>query len=308
VQHALHVQKVLGEMGRECGFVCGETLPFERTETLRRFKDRTLKYLVNVNVLTTGFDAPNIDCVALLRPTNSPGLYYQMVGRGFRLDPSKENCLVLDFGGNVLRHGPVDALEIKERAAGSGEAPAKECPQCQAAIHAAYTVCPDCGYEFPLPKREQHDHTATTAGVLSGEVTETEYEVQEVTYSVHVKRDAPEDHPRTMRVDYRVGFNDYRSEWVCPEHTGYARDKFEAWWKARSDEPYPTTADQAVALAEAGALAPTHAITVRSVAGEKYDRIIKHQLGPIPPRLGGDEYLPEGSLPQPQWPEDDIPF
>lgn len=308
VQHALHVQKVLGEMGRECGFVCGETLPFDRTETLRRFKDRTLKYLVNVNVLTTGFDAPNIDCVALLRPTNSPGLYYQMVGRGFRLDPSKENCLVLDFGGNVLRHGPVDALEIKERAAGSGEAPAKECPQCQAAIHAAYTVCPDCGYEFPPPKREQHDHTATTAGVLSGEVTETEYEVQEVTYSVHVKRDAPEDHPRTMRVDYRVGFNDYRSEWVCPEHTGYARGKFEAWWKARSDEPYPTTADQAVALAEAGALAPTHAITVRSVAGEKYDRIIKHQLGPIPPRLGGDEYLPESSLPQPQWPEDDIPF
>ena len=66
-----------------------------------------MKYLVNVNVLTTGFDAPNIDCVALLRPTNSPGLYYQMVGRGFRLCEGKTDCLVLDFGGNVLRHGPV---------------------------------------------------------------------------------------------------------------------------------------------------------------------------------------------------------
>ena len=110
VKHAQHVQRVLGEMGRECGFVCGETLPFERGETLDRFKEGRLKYLVNVNVLTTGFDAPNIDCVALLRPTNSPGLYYQMVGRGFRLHPSKANCLVLDFGGNILRHGPVDAL------------------------------------------------------------------------------------------------------------------------------------------------------------------------------------------------------
>ena len=101
-------------MGQECGFVCGETLPFERAETLKRFKDGELKYLVNVNVLTTGFDAPNIDCVALLRPTNSPGLYYQMVGRGFRLHPSKTDCLVLDFGGNILRHGPVDALQIKD--------------------------------------------------------------------------------------------------------------------------------------------------------------------------------------------------
>ena len=58
-------------------------------------------------MLTTGFDAPHIDCVVLLRPTLSPGLYYQMVGRGFRLHPGKMNCLVLDFGGNVVRHGPV---------------------------------------------------------------------------------------------------------------------------------------------------------------------------------------------------------
>jgi len=115
VRHALHVRRVLGETGHECGFVCGDTPPCERGEILKRFKDGGLKYLVNVNVLTTGFDAPNIDCVALLRPTNSPGLYYQMCGRGFRLHPGKSDCLVLDFGGNILRHGPVDALEIKER-------------------------------------------------------------------------------------------------------------------------------------------------------------------------------------------------
>jgi DNA repair protein RadD len=308
VQHALHVQRVLGEIGHECGFVCGETLPFERAETLRRFRDGQLKFLVNVNVLTTGFDAPNIDCVALLRPTNSPGLYYQMVGRGFRLHPSKDNCLVLDFGGNILRHGPVDALQVKDRANGGGEAPAKECPQCQAVIHAAYAVCPECGYEFPARERERHEREATTAGVLSGEVTETEYPVSEVYYGVHVKRDAPEGHPRTMRIDYRVGFNDYRSEWVCFEHTGYARGKAEAWWKLRSHEPVPDTVEQAVEICEAGGIAPTLAITVRSVAGEKYDRIVNHQIGPIPPRLdGGDEHV-EADLPEPVWPEDDIPF
>jgi DNA repair protein RadD len=308
VQHALHVQRVLGECGHECGFVCGETLPFERAETLKRFKDGNLKYLVNVNVLTTGFDAPNIDCVALLRPTNSPGLYYQMVGRGFRLNPSKIDCLVLDFGGNILRHGPVDALEIKDRSSGNGEAPAKECPECQAVIHAAYGVCPECGHEFPPPQREQHDHQATTAGILSGEVTETEYEVTEVYYSVHHKRDAPEDHPRSVRVDYRCGFNDYHSEWVCPEHTGYARGKFEAWWRARSNEPLPDSAEQAVDICEAGGVAETRAITVRSVTGEKFDRITDYQLGPVPPRLAGCDERNDGDLPDYQWPEDEVPF
>ena len=299
VQHALHVQRVLAETGLTCGFVCGDTLPAERAETLRRFKEGGLRCLVNVNVLTTGFDAPNIDCVALLRPTNSPGLFYQMVGRGFRLDASKENCLVPDFGGNILRHGPVDALEIKERAAGGGgEAPAKECPQCRAVIHAAYGACPDCGYEFPQPKREQHEREASTASVLSGEVTETEHEVSKVYYSVHVKRDAPEGHPPTMRVEYRVGFHAYISEWVCIEHSGYARGKAEAWWRTRSREPFPKSCEEAVRICEAGGAAEPSSITVRSVSGEKYDRITNHKLGLIPPRLDGSDEIDDGTLPE----------
>jgi DNA repair protein RadD len=294
VQHALHVQRVLGEMGHECGFVCGETLPFERAETIKGFKDGSLKFLVNVNVLTTGFDAPNIDCVALLRPTNSPGLYYQMVGRGFRLHPGKTDCLVLDFGGNILRHGPVDALEIKDRSSGGGDAPAKECPRCQAVIHAAYAVCPDCGFEFPPRERQRHDREASTEGILSGAITDTEYEITETLYNVHIKRGAPEDYPRSMRVDYRVGFNQYVSEWICFEHTGYARAKAEAWWRARSREPVPDTVQEAVDLADAGALVKTLAITVRHVEGEKYDRIIRYSLGPIPPRLEDPDPFDEG--------------
>jgi len=310
VKHAQHVQRILGEMGYECGFVCGDTLPFERAETLQRFKDCDLKYLVNVNVLTTGFDAPNIDCVAMLRPTNSPGLYYQMVGRGFRLHPGKDNCLVLDFGGNILRHGPVDDLQIKEPGQGNGEAPAKECPECNAVIHAAYAICPECGYEFPPSVREQHDSQASTAGILSGEVTETDYDVQDVYFSVHIKRDAPEDHPRSMRVDYRVGFNDYRSEWVCFEHTGYARAKAEAWWRARSNAPVPDTAEHAVELAEAGALAETKTITVRSVTGEKYDRITDYELGdkPFYREPGWDDVEPSDEAEHAWADDEEVPF
>src|SRR5262249_1397523 len=133
IQHAQHITAVLkGQHAIDCGFVCGETPIHQRDALLDRFRRGAQKFLVNVNVLTTGFDAPNIDCVALVRPTASAGLYYQMVGRGFRLHPSKENCLVLDFGGNVLRHGPVDQMTIEEIPwHTNGPAPAKECPQCQ---------------------------------------------------------------------------------------------------------------------------------------------------------------------------------
>jgi len=299
IAHARHIQSVLQDKhGVECGFVCGDTPPGERAETLARFKGEKvpanlfndsrppLKYLVNVNVLTTGFDAPNIDCVVLLRPTNSPGLYYQMVGRGFRLFPGKENCLVLDFAGNILRHGPVDAIQIRTPKSGgggsAGEGPAKECPECRSVIACGYSVCPDCGYEFPNSDEPKHDAKASEAGIITGQVTDTEYTVRDIFYSVHTKRGADEDSPKTMRVDYDVGFHDYRCEWVCPEHDGFARRKFVKWWSERSDDPIPPTAERAVDIASAGGLCQTKAITVRSVAGERFDTIINYELGEKP--------------------------
>ncbi len=291
IRHGRHVQRILNEKhGVECGFVSGETPPAERDELLARFRGESdglfqrppLKYLCNVNVLTTGFDAPHIDCVVMLRPTLSPGLYYQMVGRGFRLHPGKPNCLVLDYGGNVLRHGPVDQIRVKNRPGKGGVAPAKECPECHSVIAAGYAVCPDCGYEFPPPDRNPHDAKASKAGILSGEVTDTEYEVRDITYSVHTKRDAADDAPKTMRVEYQVGLSYWVSEWICFEHTGYARRKAEKWWKERSPDPVPTTAERAVELAEAGALAIPETITVRSIVGEPFDRIVGNKLGQKP--------------------------
>ena len=304
VRHGRHVVDVLKrEHGVECGFVDGQTSSAERDATLTRFKAGELKYLANVNVLTTGFDAPAVDCVAMLRPTLSPGLYYQMVGRGFRLHPEKTDCLVLDFGGNVLRHGPVDQITVDEpKQSGSGGAPAKECPECQALIHAAYSTCPECGYAFPPPDEEKHNATSHTGGILSDQHTDTRQTVRRTFFSVHTKRDAPEDAPKTMRVEYEVGYHDYRSEWVCFEHpsNGYARQKAEAWWRSRSDAPVPNTAATAVELAQQGALADTLAVTVRSTPGEQYDRIVDHELGEKPKWHDAEpEYVMA---------EDDIPF
>ena len=296
VAHAEHVKATLQRMtGQECGLVTGDTPSAERDRMIARFKGEKiqanlfgdtaspLKYLANVNVLTTGFDARNTDCVVLLRPTASPGLYTQMVGRGLRLHPDKEDCLILDYGGNILRHGPIDAIQIAERADSTGGAsPAKECPECQSVVHAAYSACPDCGYEFPPPDRQQHEAEASEEGILTGQVVDTEYDVRDVFYSVHTKRGGDEDTPKTMRVDYQVGFNDFKSEWVCPEHHGWARQRFEQWWCRRSDDPVPSNAQRAVDIANAGGAAPTHKITVRSVTGERFDRIVAYVLGEKP--------------------------
>ncbi len=325
VQHGQHVAKLIEQYaGCECGFVDSDTPSIFRDQLIRRFREGDLKYLANVNVLTTGFDAPNVDCVALLRPTMSPGLYYQMVGRGFRICPGKADCLVLDYGGNVLRHGPVDQIRVTDpNTKSTGIAPAKECPKCQALIATGYATCPECGYVFPPPERLPHDGEAAANGVLSGQATLSDYTVRSVQYSVHVKRDAAPDAPRSLRVDYEIGFYKYKSEWVCIEHTGYARQKAEAWWKQRSHVAVPDNMDEAVWLAQSGALADVKAITVRSVAGEKYDRIVDYELGeiPDPATLGLPHVSPESSSvvtdgdwdhslpdPEPAIASDDIPF
>ncbi len=295
VEHCKHVAaKIRQFSGMGCGIVTGDTPADERTEILARFRGETardglfdtkppLKFLANVNVLTTGFDATAVDCVVLLRPTASVGLYVQMVGRGTRLHPDKEDCLILDYGGNVLRHGPVDAVTINDQDRNEGKAPAKECPECHALLHLAFRQCPECGHEFPEPEPQSKlKATASKASVLSGEVTVEDHEIRSVDYSVHAKRGADESHPKTMRVDYRVSLYRTVSEWICFEHSGWARQKAESWWRQRSDMPPPRTSAEAVELARSGALANTRQVTVRSASGDEYDRIIGYELGDKP--------------------------
>ncbi|WP_375753779.1 DEAD/DEAH box helicase [Vibrio sp. HN007] len=98
VRHAQEILSLLPES--EADIVIGETHTQERDTIIRQFKERKIKYLVNVSVLTTGFDAPHVDLIAILRPTESISLYQQIIGRGLRLSDGKEECLVLDYAGN----------------------------------------------------------------------------------------------------------------------------------------------------------------------------------------------------------------
>ena len=124
-----HAEEIMGYLpADQSALITGATASAERTVLIDAFKARKLKYLVNVAVLTTGFDAPHVDLIAILRPTESVSLYQQIVGRGLRLSPGKEACLILDYAGN-----PWDlyAPEVGEPRPDSDSEPVQvECPEC----------------------------------------------------------------------------------------------------------------------------------------------------------------------------------
>lgn len=228
------------------GEIYGETDSDERAALIRRFREGDLRILINRDVLTLGFDAPNVDCVALVRATMSPGLYYQMVGRGFRIAPGKTDCLVLDFGGNVVRHGPVDVLAPEDKRDGrggeDGETPAKKCPECCLIVPAAVNACTECGHEFP--KREaRHDAASFDGSVLSQE--REECPVLEVRYDKHIGKSSGVP---SLAVYYRVSdLGIWITEWICLEHSGWTGDKAAGWWHRRAAGPAPKTIDEALA-------------------------------------------------------------
>lgn len=276
VRHCEHVVRVMGEKGASCGMVTGDTPDDQRAETIARFKDGSLKYLANVNVLTTGFDAPHIDCVAMLRPTMSPGLYYQMCGRGFRIFPEKTDCLVLDFGGNIARHGPIDDLRpAKDRQGGGGAAPVKKCPECYEYIPVGVAECPVCGFKFPERKTVTHEATAADDEILSGDRRRRRLVVRGVQWGVHHKKGGRD----SFKAQYITDQGVYR-EWHCFGYGGMPERRAAAWWrKCGGKDPVPKTAQDAdfrVTL-RCEIKAPS-SIRVMKKVGDKYWEIVDHEF------------------------------
>ena len=225
-----------------------------------------------MGVLTTGFNAPGVDLIAMLRPTKSTGLYVQMAGRGTRLAPGKADCLVLDFAGNVARHGPIDAVKPKRPGSGEGEAPVKVCPDCQSILATAVRVCPDCGHAFPPPKVKVEREASTLAILTTGKPQWLRRRRRQLPRPREARR------PPTLQVDYQCGLARHR-EWVCFEHTGYARQKAVAWWRQRAPGmPVPRTVTEALAWSRQIA-APTE-IAVRPSG--RFTEIVSVRFAPCP--------------------------
>jgi DNA repair protein RadD len=280
VDHAYHVRDEIRSRGFSCETITGETEKAERRAIVEAFRAREIRALTNANVLTTGFNAPGVDLLVMLRPTASTSLYVQMVGRGTRcigadinesIRNGKSDCLVLDFAGNVRRHGPVDNVSPRKPGKGDGEAPVKECPACHSLIFAGLMECPDCGHVFERDVEKNIRKSADAVPILST----SEPEWVRVTKRTFFRHEKPGGTP-SIRVEYLCGMVVHK-EWICPEHEGYARAKFERFWKEHGgSRDYPYSIDET--LDRIGELRETTEIRIK--ANGKHWDITGRKLAP----------------------------
>ena len=245
VKHAGEVHKELRRHGINSAVVTGKTPTDERDATIKAYSRGEIKCLVNVGVLTTGFNVRFIDMIALMRPTMSPGLAIQQIGRGTRsviadlpdtieerLEAialsDKPDCLILDFGRILKTHGPIDRMappERKKRARGDNYmVPIRICPNCNAIMPVQARKCDACGEEFPREERQvNHDgHADGESAILSTQAEAAPPRWLDVKgWRVSVGRKG-EDSPEYLRVAYLCGLSKVINEFLCFDHPGRA--------------------------------------------------------------------------------------
>lgn len=268
IEHSEHMAEYLREQGVSAVAVHSK-MTQDRDEVLRDFKSGALQCVTNNNVLTTGFDHPGIDLIGSLRPTTSPGLHVQMLGRGTRTSPGKSDCLVLDFARNVSTLGPInDPVIPRKKGQRSGTAPIKVCPQCNVLVHASVRVCDNCGYEFP--KYTKITRTASDADIIraSNKLPESIWvTTSNAFYNVHKPKKGG---PECIKVTYWSGLRRF-DEYVFPGRGG---SQFAKWWGNRSEAPAPRSATEFMQLVEY--IAKPYEIEVK--IGGKYDIVNNYKF------------------------------
>ena len=153
VEHASDVCAAFNRAGIEAVLIHGELSQAERKQRLQAYESGSAQVVVNVAVLTEGYDYTPTSCVVLLRPSSYKSTFIQMVGRGLRtVDPQefpgvlKTDCVVLDFGTASLMHGLLEQETDLDGQLHDGDAPTKDCPECGAVVPLAVMECPFCDH------------------------------------------------------------------------------------------------------------------------------------------------------------------
>lgn len=221
IEHAMHVKDALNARGIVAECITGNTPPAQRDSILKSYKAGNIQAITNCDVLTTGFDFPDIDLIAMLRPTMSPSLYVQMAGRGMRVKSHTDHCLVLDFAGVVSEHGPIVNVQPpkKRGGKGEGEAPIKSCDVCFELVHASAKVCPSCGTPFPITEKAPLQLRDDDIMGIHGD----EMKVTGWVWGKHIGRDSGKE---MIKITYYGVLSDKPvTEYLTVTHDGWAGDR-----------------------------------------------------------------------------------
>lgn len=241
-EHADHIGEMLNELFNIPTVVIhdGKT-DAENEESLELWQTGKVRCAVSMNKMTTGLDHPPVDFIIMLRPTASPGLWVQMLGRGTRpydgrlriqyipgFEYIKINCLVLDFAGNTRRLGPIDnpLIPRMKGEGGGGEAPVKVCETCDSYNPASVRFCKVCGAEFVF--REKLYREAGTDELLKNDMPIIEMiDVQRMVIVPHTTRKGDS----AVRIAYYCGLRTYYEQKNVESTSSFYRHRSKNWFR-----------------------------------------------------------------------------
>ena len=285
-----HVEKLAAlfqERGIETTYIHSKMKDEERDARIAGFKLGKYRCLINNGILTTGFDMASLDLIAVLRLTKSPGLWVQILGRGTRplyedgfdlktqegrlasIEASgKHDCLVLDFGSNTPRLGPINDVRMpNKKGKKGGGAPVRLCEghECGTYFHISLVFCPTCGHEHERAAQDSKINANSSEEELVRKVKQpkleeppqvVEFKVSHVTYAEHKGK---HNKPDSMVASYHCGLRTF-TEYFCFNHTNFARTKARAMWRDRVS--YTGYAEKDVPVSVAEALSRTHEMRI----------------------------------------------
>lgn len=249
IKHCHMIKQALNELGENSNaIITGDTPKLEREKIVKEFRERKIRFAINVNVLTTGFDAPNVDSIICLRPTESVGLWVQMIGRGLRIAENKSNCLVLDYTPNTRDLGAVNNPRPPRKKKGSKQLKKEltQCVNCGEFIQNYLIECPICHHikEGKERKLELEANAESEAQILEKVAKmpkpPEKKEVKKMVISKHIKRSNGNE---SVRFRYIIsegvgGINEEYSEYVSLQ--AYPLIKFNKFLIKRLGEELPT--------------------------------------------------------------------
>lgn len=207
IEHCEKVFNALKDRGESVFRIHSKMSDEERTSSTNGF-ETSGRHLVFVTIVSEGYDFPAIDAIVLMRPTRSPVMYVQVVGRGLRLSKDKTDCLVLDYGQIVESLGPVDDPKVRKkgernRSTGDGPKLVKLCETCGSYSPPAAKFCEDCGAQFPGVTKNLDTKASVSGDILGGKTKPRTVQVASVRFDKYVSKNGN----MCLRVEYRpTGF------------------------------------------------------------------------------------------------------